>query len=198
MRLPYRGDGAPIAVLLLISAAGGNIPTTSILDDRQFPTTVLVTEYADPNMPLPPHDLVFNSIGDADLCREGLKGALAVLARTDRPVINHPGAVLKTGRAANAERLRGLPDVIVPRMVDVARGGCSPRGSGRVRGRAGICFSVFDARAGFSYRPLFRARRRAAEELMAAAAHIPGDEHVPDRSTRCARRRRIFIASFAS
>jgi hypothetical protein len=105
----------------LISAAGGNIPTASILDDRRFQTTVLVTEYADAKTPLPRHDLVFNSIGDADLCREGLEAAHAVIARTDRPLINHPHAVLKTGRASNVDRLRGLPDVIVPRMVMVPR-----------------------------------------------------------------------------
>ena len=92
----------------------------SLLDDRYFRTTVLVTEYYDPKLPLPPHDLVFNSIGDADLCREGLEAARALIARTSRPVINHPARVLKTGRAANAERLRGLPNVIVPRMVPFA------------------------------------------------------------------------------
>jgi hypothetical protein len=95
--------------LLLISAAGVNIPTSTLLDDRHFLTTVLVAEYADPDMPLPPHDFLFNSIGDADLCREGLEAACHLVRRTDRPVINDPRAVLKTGRAANAERLRGSP-----------------------------------------------------------------------------------------
>ena len=107
--LPYRGEGIPINVLLLVSAAGGNIPTNSLLDDRQFQTSALVTDYADPILALPPHDLVFNSIGDADLCGEGLEAACAIVARTTRPVINHPTHVLRTGRAANVARLRGLP-----------------------------------------------------------------------------------------
>ena len=119
--LDYRGEGEGIAVLLLVAAAGGNIPVQSLLDDRCFRTTVLVTEYYDPKAPLPAHDIVFNSIGDADLCREGLDAARAVLARTSRPVINHPARVLKTGRFANAERLRGLPNVIVPRMLPMPR-----------------------------------------------------------------------------
>jgi hypothetical protein len=80
-----------------------------------------VAEYADPKMSLPPHDLVFNSIGDADLSGEGLDAACRLLQRTDRSVINHPRAVLKTGRACNAERLRGLPNLIVPRVVTVLR-----------------------------------------------------------------------------
>ena len=69
------------------------------------------------NAALPPHDFVFNSIGDADLCREGLKAACLVVERTMRPVINHPTQVLKTGRAANVARLRGLPNVVVPQMA---------------------------------------------------------------------------------
>ena len=68
--LPYHGDGAPVSVLLLVSALGGNIPTAALLDERQFRVTVLVAEYAPPDLMLPPHDVVFNSIGDADLCGE--------------------------------------------------------------------------------------------------------------------------------
>jgi len=109
--LPYRGDGPPVSVLLLVSAAGGNIPTSALLDDHYFQTTVLVTEYAGPNLALPPHDLVFNGIGDADLCREGLEAAGSVIARTRRPVLNHPAQVLKTGRFGNVERLRGIPNI---------------------------------------------------------------------------------------
>ena len=80
-----------------------------------------MTEYYDPHAALPPHDLVFNSIGDADICGEGLESACVLVAQTGRPVINHPARVLQTGRAANVDRLRGLPDVIVPRMRRISR-----------------------------------------------------------------------------
>jgi Tetratricopeptide repeat len=173
--LPYRGDGSPVFVLLLLSAAGGNIPTATILDDRQFRTTVLVADYADPRMPLPHHDLVFNSIGDADLCREALEAADCLLRRTDRPVINHPRAVLETGRASNAARLRGLPNVIVPRMVNVPR-----------RLLAGAQAQAVVAESGFSLPFLVRApgfhtgrhfvRVENLQELNAAVAQFPGDE----------------------
>ena len=161
--------------MLLISAAGGNIPTTSILDDRQFQTPVLVTEYADPKIPLPRHDFVFNSIGDADLCAEGLEAAYAVLARTDRPLINHPRAVLKTGRASNADRLRGLPNVAVPRMVMVPR-----RLLGGPEAAATIAAKDFDfpflLRAlGFHTGRHF-VRVENLPELTEAAASFPGDD----------------------
>ena len=74
--LPYRGERPPIRVLLLVSAAGGNTPTASLLDEQVFQTSVLVTEYYDAKVALPAHDLVFNSIGDADICAEGLEAAV--------------------------------------------------------------------------------------------------------------------------
>jgi Tetratricopeptide repeat len=175
MTLPYRGDGRPVSVLLLISAAGGNVPTSTLLDDRQFRTTVLVADYADPTVPLAHHDLVFNSIGDADLCREGLESACRLVERTDRPVINDPRAVLRTGRASNAERLRALPNVIVPRVVGVSR-----------RLLAGAEAQAAVSANGFSFPFLLRApgfhtgrhfvRVENVRALTAAAARFPGDE----------------------
>ena len=134
----------------------------SLLDDRYFRTTVLVTEYYDPKVPLPPHDVVFNSIGDADLCRDGLDAARELLARTSRPVINHPAQVLKTGRVANAERLRGLPNVVVPRMMPLPRRALATARRRRSGRRPGIFVSAFGARAGLSHRPSFRPRGNAS------------------------------------
>lgn len=140
--LPYRGEGSPIAVLLLVSALGGNIPTSSILDDRHFRTSVLVTEYCDDAATLPPHDVVFNGIGDADLCGEGLDAAGKVLARTSRPVINHPAQVRRTGRLAIAERLRGLPNVVTPRMTSLPRRLLTGRGAAAAVAGNRFCFPV--------------------------------------------------------
>jgi tetratricopeptide repeat protein len=173
--LPYRGSGLGIRVLLLVSAAGGNIPTASILDDRRFRTTVLVTEYADAKTPLPPHDLVFNSIGDADLCGEGLEAADTVLSRTDRPVINQPRAVLKTGRAANAERLRGLRNVIVPRMATVPRSQLVGPQAAAVAASHGFAFPFLLRAVGFHTGRYF-VRIETADELRAAAQGFSSED----------------------
>jgi hypothetical protein len=172
--LPYRGDGPPVSVLLLISAAGGNIPTATILDDRQFRATVLVADYADPHTPLPRHDLVFNGIGDADLCREGLEAADRLLQRTDRPVINHPRAVLGTGRASNAARLRGLPNVIVPRVVSVPRRLLADAQAEAAIAEKGFSFPFLVRAPGFHTGRYF-VRVENLQELN-AAAQFPGDE----------------------
>ena len=78
--LPCRGTKPPIPLLLLVSACGGNIPTASFRDNRVFLSSVCVAEFYDAGVPLPPHNLIFNTISDADLCRAGLEAALRVLA----------------------------------------------------------------------------------------------------------------------
>jgi glutathione synthase/RimK-type ligase-like ATP-grasp enzyme len=173
--LPYRGDGPPISVLLLISAAGGNIPTSTLLDDRTFQTTVWVAEYADGKTPLPPHDLLFNSIGDADLCAEGLEAGCRLVERTDRPVINQPRAVLRTGRAANVERLRGLPHVIVPRAVTVPRAVLASAAAPTAVAANGFSFPFLVRTPGFhTGRHFVRVENPA--ELVSAVAQFPGDD----------------------
>jgi len=119
--LPYRGTRPPVTLLQLVSSGGGNIPTASLLDDCTFLTSVIVADYLDASLPLPPHQLIFNAIGDADLCEPALQAAVRLLARTKAPVINDPVAVMKTGRISNARRLRTVSGVVTPRTVLIGR-----------------------------------------------------------------------------
>src|SRR5579863_3095122 len=120
--LPYRGEGPPIPLLQLVSSGGGNIPTAPFLDDCVFLTSVIVADYLDPATPLPPHQLIFNAIGDADLCQPALEAAIRLTARSKAPLINDPRAVMKSGRIDNAARLAALPGVIAPKTISVPRG----------------------------------------------------------------------------
>jgi hypothetical protein len=117
----YRGKEPAIRVLLLVSVKGGNIPAKHIFDGRTYKVTVLYVEYYDPALPLPPHALVFNAIGDADLCRDALATADRIVARSDAPVINLPAEVLKTGRVENAARMGGLTGVHAPRVQSLRK-----------------------------------------------------------------------------
>ena len=173
--LPYRGDGTPVRVLLLVSAAGGNTPTESLLDDRYFQANVLVTEYFDGKTPLPPHDLVFNAIGDADVCGEGLQAALAIIARTGAPVINDPRAVLKTGRLANAQRLRGLPGVNAPRMALLPRRMLAGAEAAPLVAGNGFSFPVLARAPGFHTGHHFVCAQ-TPEQLAVAVEAFPGDD----------------------
>ena len=118
---PYRGTGHGVPIVLLVSARGGNIPTRLWIDDRRFTIHAIYADYCDPEQPLPPHALIMNAIGDADLCALALERAEALAARSTAPVINRPARVRVTGRADNARRMAALPDVVAPRIETRSR-----------------------------------------------------------------------------
>ena len=118
---PYRGTGLGLPLILLVSARGGNIPTRLWIDDRHFTIHAIYADYYDPAEALPPHALIVNAIGDADLCGLALERAQVLTAGSTAPVINRPACVKLTGRAQNARRLGAIPDLIAPRIDRFAR-----------------------------------------------------------------------------
>jgi glutathione synthase/RimK-type ligase-like ATP-grasp enzyme len=173
--LPYRGAKPPVALLLLVSSGNGNIPTTSLLDDRVFKTSVVVADFFDPSMPVPEHHLVFNAIGDADLCRPALEAAACLTKITGAPIINHPSAVSRTTRVANAERLRAIPDVLTPRTVALPRTALAWPSAAAAISRHGFKFPLLLRTPGFHTGHNFVLVESAAE-LPAVAADLPGDD----------------------
>lgn len=173
--LPYRGTGAPVRVLLLVSAKGGNTPTAPLLDDKVFATIALVADYYDGKIPLPQHDIVFNGIGDADLCGDSLAAAAAIVARSGRPVINDPDAVAGTGRLSNVERLRGIANFIVPRMAKVPRQRLAGNTAAETVAAHGLHFPLLVRAPGFHTGRHF-VRAATVEALAAAVEKFPGDE----------------------
>jgi len=119
--LAYRGNGTPLQLLVLASALEGNIPWRFLIDCAVFQTTIIAVEYFDIQAPLPAHQLIFNAIGDADLCQHGLNIANRLIMKSAAPVINRPEAVLQTGRLNNAGRLGLLSGVLSPRMALVSK-----------------------------------------------------------------------------
>jgi glutathione synthase/RimK-type ligase-like ATP-grasp enzyme len=165
---PWRhyGPGAKHRVLLLTSVTDANVPVRSFLDDRAFAVTAVAAEFFARSMTLPPHDVVFNAIGDADACREALDAVAGLV--TQAPILNRPDAVRATGRLANARRLGRGPDVRAPRMVLLRRRRaaalCDP----------GVGFPLLLRPPGFHTGQHF-ARVETPEELAEAAAAMPGD-----------------------
>jgi hypothetical protein len=116
MARQYRGAAPGIDVLYLAAARGGNVRLRPWMDDRVLAVTVIYAEYFDAAQPLPPHRLVVNAIGDADLCAPALEGAQAIVARSIAPVINPPERVRDTGRAALARHCAGIEGLVVPEI----------------------------------------------------------------------------------
>jgi hypothetical protein len=164
---PCRGNAQAVPLLMLVSTRGGNIPTQHILDDRIHAVTVLYAEYYRPELPLPPHGLIFNAIGDADRCGTALAAAEAIVTRSGKPVINHPARVAGTGRAANAERLSSLPGLRAPRMRTLRRG--------ELEDLSSFAFPLLLRAPGFHTGQHFL-RVEQLQDLPQAAAALPGDE----------------------
>jgi hypothetical protein len=173
--LPYRGTQPPVALLQLVSSGGGNIPTASFLDDCIFLTSVVVTDHLDPALPLPPHQLIFNAIGDADLCEPALEAAVRLIARSSAPVINDPRAIMKTGRISNAIRLGAVPGVVTPRTIAIARDILAgPEGADTIAAHQ-FTFPLLLRSPGYHTGRNFIIVADAGE-LSAAAAGLPGSD----------------------
>ncbi|HLG85485.1 MAG TPA: tetratricopeptide repeat protein [Bradyrhizobium sp.] len=173
--LPYRGNAAPIRLLQFVSSGGGNIPTALFLDDTRFQTTMVVADHLAASETLPPHDIIFNAIGDADLCEAALDAAGRITAAAEAPVINDPFAVMKTGRLANSEQLRAVPGVRTARTVIVDRGLLAGAGGADLLAGYGFSFPLLLRSPGYHTGRNF-VRVAASEDLAAAATGLPGEE----------------------
>jgi hypothetical protein len=173
--LPYLGTGEPVPLLVLMSARGGNLPWRELVDNRVFLVIAVAAEFYDRSKPLPRHRLIFNTIGDADICGPALEAAEALLAQTTAPVVNSPAAVLATGRMANAQRFDSLPGVVTPRIVRMPRMLLTAPESLVALDSHKLTFPLLLRRPGFHTGQHF-VRVDSPDALAAAAAGMPGDE----------------------
>jgi glutathione synthase/RimK-type ligase-like ATP-grasp enzyme len=172
--LPFRGPGEGVALLQLVSARGGDVPTRGLIDEAVFRRWAVVPEFCPPELDLPPHRLVVNAIGDADRAGPALDAASTLLARTAAPVINPPDRVRATARLANARRLGDLPGVIAPRMAMVSRAALARADAAALLAREGLGFPLLLRSPGFHTGRHFE-RVESAAELPHALAALPGE-----------------------
>ncbi|MDR3493535.1 MAG: hypothetical protein P4L82_02940, partial [Ancalomicrobiaceae bacterium] len=149
----FRGRGAAIPILLLVSARQGNIATAAWFDDRVHAVTAIYTEYWDAG-PLPTHRLVVNAVGDADLSGRALARAADICARTPAPVINPPARVVATGRAGNATRLACISGCRIPAVATLP--------ADTLRSARDLAFPLLVRRPGFHTGRHFRLVETAA------------------------------------
>ncbi|MGB8590914.1 MAG: pyridoxal-dependent decarboxylase [Candidatus Acidiferrales bacterium] len=188
----YRGEQPPISILELVSTTGGGIRIAGFLTDLVFQKYIVATEFYDSATVLPPHQLVVNAIGDADLAAAALAGAQALLVHTTAPVINPPEAVLATGRCEIARRLSGVPGVLAPRTITLPRELLAASEAQRTLARHGFDFPLLLRTPGFHGGDHFL-RVDTLPQLPAALVQLPGrdliliqylDARAPDGKTR--------------
>ena len=171
----FRGADTPIRVLELISTRGGNVRIQNFLSDRRFQRFVIPAEFRDPSSPLPPHDLVVNAIGDADLAGAALAGAAALVRQTTSPVVNPPAAVSATARAAMAQRLGAIPGVRTARMAAINRNLLAAPHAATTLSERGFTFPLLLRSPGFHGGENFL-KLDSANDLPAALQPLPGRE----------------------
>jgi tetratricopeptide (TPR) repeat protein len=165
--LPYLGKTPPVQLLLLVAADGGNIPLRQHIDNHVFMTTVIFADFYDLQKPLPLHQLVFNTIGDADLCRLALETAVKLLAGTAAPVLNPPEKVMATGRVENARRLEGLTGVKTAKTFLLSKK--------QILEQQGLVFPLLLRAPGFHTGQHFVKVDRP-DQLAGAVAQLPGTD----------------------
>jgi len=173
--LPYRGAGAPVPILLLLSLNAGNVLILRFLNDRIFQTYVVIVEFCTSSTVLPPHRLVVNGIGDADVRSQALEAAQSILARTRAPVVNPPAAVLVTGRSSNAVRLSAVPGVLTPRTTDLPRKHLESANAAQILAGHGFSSPLLVRAPGYHMGQHFH-RVDSPGQLPAALAELPGSD----------------------
>ncbi len=173
--LPYRGEGKPVPLMLLVTETSGNINTERFTDDRIFLVSKLVVEYYDEAQPLPRHKLIFNALGDADVCAAGLHIAATVAAKSGAPIVNDPRRVLLTGRAENARRLGMVPGVVAPKIATMPRVLLGGVGGAAALAERGFTYPLLLRTPGFHAGQNFL-KVDAPPDLPQAVGQLPGDE----------------------
>ena len=108
-------------VLVLANTCVGNVPTDTILPKQVNTRITWHVEFAtqDQADTLPPYDVAFNAVGNADILEESFE-CVSRFARSHK-VLNSPASVARTRRDRLPELLEGIPGVVVPRVVRMSR-----------------------------------------------------------------------------
>lgn len=173
----YRGQGKPVPLLVLGSALEGNLPWRFLIDREVFQTTLMTVEYFDDTLPLPPHQLVLNAIGDADICQDGLEIANRLMENTQAPILNHPRGVAQTGRLTNARRLGRLPGVVAPRMAVISKVEVDSGIAWQRLADEGLAFPLLLRPPGFHGGNYF-VRVESQDQFKSAFADLPGENQL--------------------
>jgi Tfp pilus assembly protein PilF len=110
-------------VLILCTPSAANTPFRNLLPKQVNTLITWHVDYAtdEQEKELPPFDIAFNAVGNADWDRLSFARATTFTRDCPRPVLNPPERVARTRRDLMPELLAGIPDVVVPAVVRLSR-----------------------------------------------------------------------------
>lgn len=114
----HSSPGAERTVLILFDAGKGNMNLSYLFKRPANNIIDWMIAYADDwqASQLPPYDLVFNAMGDADLTAGTEEPMRRFLAVCDKPLLNPPALVARTARDKLPALLDGLDHLLVPEV----------------------------------------------------------------------------------
>ena len=119
-----------LRVLVLATTSAGNVPYRTIMPPTRYSRLVWYMEHARPEDTPDPdrYDLVFNTIGDADLAGPSLAAVERFVAGCAKAVLNRPDRVMRTRRDRAPGLLDGIADVVAPRTVRLSAADIAAKG----------------------------------------------------------------------
>jgi len=162
-----------MTVLVLATQSSGNVPYRHLMPPRLYSRLVWYMEHARPEQiaQLPPYDVVFNAIGDADLAGPSAQAVDLFLDRCPRRALNRPDRVARTRRDRLPALLGDLDGVVAPKAVRVP----SASGAGLAAAAMGLSEPVLARPAGsHGGKGLIRVDR--PDDLTAAGEALAGQD----------------------
>ena len=166
----------PTGTLLVLWSLDGNIPKHHLLG--RLPMTMIDwhIQYAsdEHEQSLPPYDLAFTLIGDADQGAAALERAVSFRDRCNVKMLNDPGQVQRTRRDLIPGLLAGIDDLVIPPVMQTT--GAMLRHSGRKKllAESGVGLPLILRNAGLHGGE--SVQRIATEEILAQACESIGDD----------------------
>ena len=165
----------PIGTLLVLWSLDGNIPKHHLLG--RLPMTMIDwhIQYAsdEHEHQLPPYDLAFTLVGDADQGVAALERAVSFQDRCRVKLLNDPRKVQRTRRDLIPALLAGIDDLVIPRVLQTTGAMLRHPGRKQLLAEAGIDLPLILRNAGLHGGE--SVQRIATDETLAQACEPIGD-----------------------